>query len=92
VVVGDGAIVKVMQAISWLGSGVALTVLAAAAIVWLLRARRFSLAIFVALSGIGATVLSSVVKTLVDRPRPSVAQVAATGPSFPPDSSSGRCR
>jgi undecaprenyl-diphosphatase len=79
----DGTAVKAMQAVSQVGSGLVITVLAVAVILLLLRAQRVSSAIFVALSAGGATVVSQLVKALVDRPRPSLAQVAASGASFP---------
>jgi undecaprenyl-diphosphatase len=52
---------------------------------WLLIARRFRLAAFVAVTAIGSSLLNLLIKTVVDRARPHLVDpvAAATGTSFP---------
>jgi undecaprenyl-diphosphatase len=77
-----------MEAISWLGSGLAI-LLVGLGLGWLLlRAGYVALVVPIAVSALGATLATHVVKSLVDRPRPAVAQIAATGSSFPSGHSS----
>jgi len=90
-IAGDGPLVAVVKAVTWLGSdGVLWTVIGAAAIVLALR-RRWRLAIYLLVTGAGALVLDPVLKSLVGRLRPVVAHPIAhgTGNSFPSGHSLG---
>src|SRR5215470_18321453 len=66
-VAGHSAIVSIVKAVTWLGSGGVLwTLIGAAAIVLALR-RRWRLAIYILVTGAGALVLDPVLKSLVGR-------------------------
>src|SRR6201981_1221367 len=90
-IAGNGPLVAVVKAVTWLGSdGVLWTVVGAAAIVLALR-RRWRLAIYLLVTGAGALVLDPVLKSLVGRLRPVVAHPIAhgNGNSFPSGHSLG---
>jgi undecaprenyl-diphosphatase len=90
-IAGHAALVSVVKAVTWLGSDGALwTVIGAAAIILALR-RRWRLAVYLLATGAGALVLDPVLKSLVGRLRPVVAQPIAhgTGNSFPSGHSLG---
>jgi undecaprenyl-diphosphatase len=80
----DG-LVGFLQVVSWVGRPPALTVVTATAVIhtWRRGARRLTL--FVLTTTIGGGIVSTLVKVLVDRPRPEVDHpiVTAFGKSFP---------
>jgi undecaprenyl-diphosphatase len=85
IVAGHAAAVSVVKAVTWLGSsGVLWTVTGTAAVVLAIR-RRWRLAIYLLVAGAGALTLDPVLKALVGRLRPVVADPIAygTGNSFP---------
>lgn len=78
--------VEVLEAISWLGRPVWFYVLIGATCVYLWQhGRRKRLMIFLVVTSLGGGIVDSVVKILVDRPRPVVDHPVATafGKSFP---------
>jgi undecaprenyl-diphosphatase len=84
-VAGHAAAVSVVKAVTWLGSsGVLWTVTGTAAVALAIR-RRWRLAIYLLVAGAGALTLDPVLKALVGRLRPVVADPIAygTGDSFP---------
>jgi len=84
-VAGHAAAVSVIKTVTWLGSsGVLWTVTGVAAVVLAIR-RRWRLAIYLLVAGAGALTLDPVLKALVGRLRPVVADPIAygTGNSFP---------
>ncbi len=84
-IAGHAAVVAVVKAVTWLGSGGVLwTVIGAAAILLAIR-RRWRLALYLLIAGAGALVLDPVLKSLVGRLRPVVAHPVAhgNGNSFP---------
>jgi undecaprenyl-diphosphatase len=84
-VAGHTVAVSVVKAVTWLGSsGVLWTVTGVAAVVLAIR-RRWRLAIYLLVAGAGVLTLDPVLKALVGRLRPVVAQPIAygTGDSFP---------
>ena len=84
-IAGHAALVAVVKAVTWLGSGGVLwTVIGVAAVVLAIR-RRWRLAVYLLVAGAGALVLDPVLKSLVGRLRPVVAHPVAygTGDSFP---------
>jgi len=90
-VAGNGALVAVVKAVTWLGSdGVLWTVVGAAAVVLAIR-KRWRLAAYLLVTAAGALVLDPVLKSLVGRLRPVVAHPVAhgTGNSFPSGHSLG---
>lgn len=86
VAVGDQPlVVKALTVLTWLGGAQAGTVLITALVVSLLLRRLPRLAVYAAVTGLGAAVLNTGVKALVDRTRPVVDVTVATAPglSFP---------
>ncbi|MGD0699444.1 MAG: phosphatase PAP2 family protein [Trebonia sp.] len=84
-VAGHPAVVSVIKAVTWLGSnGVLWTVTGLAVAVLAIR-RRWRLAIYLLVTGAGVLTLDPVLKALVGRLRPVVADPVAygTGDSFP---------
>jgi undecaprenyl-diphosphatase len=84
-IAGHAAVVGVVKAVTWLGSsGVLWTVTGIAAAVLAIR-RRWRLAIYLLVAGAGALTLDPVLKALVGRLRPVVADPISygTGDSFP---------
>ena len=84
-VAGHPAVVRIVKAITWLGSsGVLWTLIGAAAVVLAIR-RRWRLAIYLLVTGAGVLTLDPVLKALVGRLRPVVAHPVAygNGDSFP---------
>jgi len=84
-VAGHPVAVRAIKAVTWLGSsGVLWTLTGAAAIVLAIR-RRWRLAIYLLITGVGELTLDPVIKALVGRLRPVVAHPIAygTGDSFP---------
>ena len=84
-VAGNGTLITAIKAVTWLGStGVLWAVVGATAIVLALR-KRWRLAIYLLITGAGAIVLDPILKSLVGRLRPVVANPIAhgTGNSFP---------
>jgi undecaprenyl-diphosphatase len=84
-IAGQAAIVAVVRAVTWLGSGGMIwTVIGTAAVVLAIR-RRWRLAVYLLVSGAGALVLDPVLKSLVGRLRPVVTHPVAhgNGNSFP---------
>ena len=84
-VAGDHALVTVVKAVTWLGSGGVLWTVIGAAAAGLAIQRRWRLAIYLLVTGAGALVLDPILKSLVGRLRPVVAHPVAhgTGNSFP---------
>ena len=90
-VAGHPAVVRVVKAVTWLGSGGVLwTVTGTAAIVLAIR-RRWRLVTYLLVAGAGALILDPVLKALVGRLRPVVAHPIAhgNGNSFPSGHSLG---
>jgi len=90
-VAGHPAVVRVVKAVTWLGSGGVLwTVTGTAAVVLAIR-RRWWLAIYLLVVGAGELTLDPVLKALVGRLRPVVAHPIAhgNGDSFPSGHSLG---
>ena len=90
-VAGHRPLVTIIKAITWLGSdGVLWTVIGAAAILLAIR-RRWRLTIYLLVTGAGALTLDPILKSLVGRLRPVVANPIArgTGNSFPSGHSLG---
>lgn len=74
----------VLRGVSWLGTAAVVAPLALLAWGWLVSRGRRQAAMAVVLCAIGATVISSLVKVAVDRPRPPVHHlVAVSSASFP---------
>ena len=84
-VAGHPAVVDVVKAVTWLGSGGVLWTLIGAAVVVLAIRRRWRLATYLLVTGTGELVLDPVLKALVGRLRPVVAHPIAygNGNSFP---------
>ncbi len=84
-VAGRSTALTVLRAITWLGSNTVLWTLIVAGLIVLAIRRRFRLAVFLAIAGIGALTLDPILKSLVGRLRPVVAHPVAhgTGNSFP---------
>jgi undecaprenyl-diphosphatase len=90
-VAGHPALVSVVKAVTWLGStGVLWVVIGISAIVLAIR-KRWRLAIYMIVTGVGAQVLDPILKSLVGRLRPVVAHPVAYGQgnSFPSGHSLG---
>ncbi|MGD0243655.1 MAG: phosphatase PAP2 family protein [Streptosporangiaceae bacterium] len=84
-IAGDATAVKVVKAVTWLGStGVLWAVIAVATAILAIR-RRWRLAVYLLVTGAGALVMDPVLKSLVGRLRPVVPHPIAygTGDSFP---------
>ena len=90
-VAGHPAAVRVVKAVTWLGSGGVLWTLTGAAAVVLALRHRWRLAIYLLVAGAGALTLDPVLKALVGRLRPVVAHPVAhgNGNSFPSGHSLG---
>ena len=84
-VAGHSAVIGVVKAVTWLGSGGVLWTLIGAAVVLLAIRRRWRLAIYLLVTGAGELTLDPVLKALVGRLRPVVAHPIAhgNGDSFP---------
>ena len=84
-VAGHPAVVSIVKAVTWLGSGGVLWTLTGAAAVVLAIRRRWRLTIYLLVTGAGELVLDPVLKALVGRLRPVVAHPVAygNGDSFP---------
>jgi len=84
-VAGHPAVVSVIKAVTWLGSGGVLWTLTGTAAVVLAIRRRWRLVIYLLVTGAGDLTLDPVLKALVGRLRPVVAHPIAhgTGDSFP---------
>jgi undecaprenyl-diphosphatase len=84
-VAGHAAVVRVIKAVTWLGSDGVLWALTGAAAVVLAIRRRWRLLIYLLVAGAGALTLDPVLKALVGRLRPVVAHPVAygNGDSFP---------
>lgn len=82
---GHPGFVSVMKVISDSGSALAWQIILGIVAIWLLWRRLWRLAVFVVLTGAGSSLLNSVVKAAVHRPRPLVAHplVHEPGASFP---------
>ena len=83
--IGHAGFVNAMQLISDSGSGLAWRIVLGAVVVWLLWRRLPRLALFVAITAIGSSLLNTVVKTSVHRLRPVLTLPVAHEPgmSFP---------
>jgi len=84
-VAGHPAVLRMVKAVTWLGSdGVLWTLIGVAAVVLAIR-RRWRLTVYLLVTGAGALVLDPVLKALVGRLRPVVAHPVAygNGDSFP---------
>jgi undecaprenyl-diphosphatase len=90
-VAGHPAVVRVIKAVTWLGSGGVLWTLTGTAAVVLAIRRRWRLAIYLLVVGAGELTLDPVLKALVGRLRPVVAHPIAhgNGDSFPSGHSLG---
>jgi undecaprenyl-diphosphatase len=84
-VAGHAAVVSIVKAVTWLGSGGVLWTLIGIAVVVLAIRRRWRLAIYLLVTGAGELALDPVLKALVGRLRPVVAHPVAygNGDSFP---------
>jgi membrane-associated phospholipid phosphatase len=84
-VAGSEALLLLAQAVTLLGDPFLMTAGAAGLALWLLRAGRRRLALFVVVARVGALVLSQGLKAAVDRARPVFDEPVATalGGSFP---------
>lgn len=84
-VAGHAAVVSIVKAVTWLGSGGVLWTLVAMAVVVLAIRRRWRLALYLLVTGAGELTLDPVLKVLVGRLRPVVAHPIAygNGDSFP---------
>ena len=90
-IAGHATFVRVVKAVTWLGSnGVLWTVIGGATVILAIR-RRWRLAAYLLVTGAGALVLDPILKSLVGRLRPVVAHPIAhgTGNSFPSGHSLG---
>jgi membrane-associated phospholipid phosphatase len=78
-------VVTILQLVSWLGRPPLLAVLVVAVSVWCLRNGRHRLVAFLVATSLGGGIVDTIVKELVDRPRPVVANPVTTaiGKSFP---------
>jgi undecaprenyl-diphosphatase len=78
-------LVRLLELVSWLGRPASLALLVGAAAVWAWRRGRRRLAVFLVVTAVGALLVNSAVKILVDRPRPAVDHpiMTAFGKSFP---------
>jgi undecaprenyl-diphosphatase len=78
-------VLRVLRAITWMGGAVALWMLVVAGLIVLAVRRRFRLALFLAIAGMGSLILGPILKELVGRVRPLVAHPVAhgAGNSFP---------
>jgi membrane-associated phospholipid phosphatase len=76
---------KAMKVLSFIGSSPVWIVLLGAVFLWLLSRRLKRLAVFVALTAIGSSVLNGLIKTAVGRARPALPDPVSTaiGKSFP---------
>jgi undecaprenyl-diphosphatase len=90
-VAGDALLVRIVKAITFLGSDGVLWIVIGAAVAGLALRRRWRLAIYLLVTGAGALVLDPVLKSLVGRLRPVVAHPIAhgAGNSFPSGHSLG---
>jgi undecaprenyl-diphosphatase len=90
-VAGHPAVVRIIKAVTWLGSGGVLWALTGAAAVVLAIRRRWRLVIYLLVAGVGELILDPVLKALVGRLRPVVAHPIAhgNGDSFPSGHSLG---
>ena len=90
-VAGHPAVVRVIKAVTWLGSGGVLWALTGTAAVVLAIRRRWRLVIYLLVAGAGELTLDPVLKALVGRLRPVVAHPIAhgNGDSFPSGHSLG---
>src|SRR5689334_15958477 len=90
-VAGHPAAVRIIKAVTWLGSGGVLWTLTAVAAIVLAIRRRWRLVIFLLVAGAGELALDPVLKALVGRLRPVVAHPIAhgNGNSFPSGHSLG---
>ncbi|HET9968862.1 MAG TPA: phosphatase PAP2 family protein, partial [Streptosporangiaceae bacterium] len=90
-VAGHPAVVRVVRAVTWLGSGGVLWTLTGTAAVVLAIRRRWRLVIYLLVAGAGELTLDPVLKSLVGRLRPVVAHPIAhgNGNSFPSGHSLG---
>jgi undecaprenyl-diphosphatase len=84
-IAGHAALLAVVKAVTWLGSGGVLWTLIGAAVIILAIRRRWLLAIYLLVTGTGELALDPVLKSLVGRLRPVVAHPVAhgNGDSFP---------
>jgi len=84
-VAGHAAVVSIVKAVTWLGSGGVLWTLIGMAVVVLAIRRRWRLAIYLLVTGAGVLTLDPILKALVGRLRPVVAHPIAygRGDSFP---------
>jgi undecaprenyl-diphosphatase len=90
-IAGNATLVRVVKAVTFLGSnGVLWAVIAAATVILAIR-RRWRLAAYLLVTGAGALTLDPILKSLVGRLRPVVAHPIAhgTGDSFPSGHSLG---
>jgi undecaprenyl-diphosphatase len=85
VVAGRGWAVAALETISWAGRVPFLVAVVVGALLHLLRRRQRRLAVFLVLTSFGGSILDTVVKAAVNRPRPVVDHPVATalGKSFP---------
>jgi undecaprenyl-diphosphatase len=85
IVAGHAAVVSIIEAVTWLGSGGVLWALIGMAVATLAIRRRWRLAFYLLVTGAGELTLDPVLKALVGRLRPVVAQPIAygKGDSFP---------
>ncbi|ULE33508.1 phosphatase PAP2 family protein [Mycobacterium sp. IDR2000157661] len=88
---GSPLVQGALTVVTSFGGSIVAWIALAAAVVWLLIRREGALAVYVTLTGLGATALTSGIKALVDRPRPTVEApvAAAPGLSFPSGHSLG---
>jgi undecaprenyl-diphosphatase len=82
---GHDLVIAVLQGISWVGRPPILILVTAAAVVYTWRHGAHRLTLFLIATTLGGAAMSTVVKVLVDRPRPAVDHpiITALGKSFP---------
>lgn len=81
----EPTVLTLMEVISFLGKPITLTILVGAVVIWALRRRAHRLALFLAVTGVGAGVINTSLKLAVGRARPEVDVPVheAYGLSFP---------
>jgi undecaprenyl-diphosphatase len=90
VVPGHGQTVDALRVVSDAASGPVRAVLAAAAAIWFMTARRPAVALFVALSAVATAAIVQWMKIVIDRPRPGLPDTGVfAGYSFPSGHSAG---
>lgn len=90
-VADQGVLVAAMHVVSFVGSSAVIVPALLVALLWLVRHEHRRLALFLVVTSIGGTLVSTFVKVIVGRPRPELDEPLATafGKSFPSGHSMG---